>query len=663
MIGGSTTLVAQMPGLCDPANRPAGAVEGGFEIIDNITIGCSPLEIQIQDNSGGIHLNYYFDYNGEHYNYLPNNLTATSSELRVDTKARLFTILQFGEKDGKPMYACKQVYVRPDNKPIMSYFACNQNIVEISIPDTIHNNFDYYTVDWNDGSGSTLVNQLPFYQAKDFSEAFSSLSPVAISIQGMFYNGSNNCSITSPIQVSKNSELANIDKLTLKTMNKAEIVFNGSYDIKGYSLFMKEQVNNTYPATPIKNVSPGTFSIPIVDSTKSYCFQLRRAMACGTETSAELCTIPLEVNMREYHNQLDWSPYPNTITPYDNISLGRYLNKTQKIIKLSAGIEEELKATPDQNHYKDSTSYCVSEDICYRVQLVTEGQIYRYDFSGKSISNPVCVNRKLFLAPPLYTLHANVENENKIRVDFIDSSLWKKNKSFYYLYLKELETYKKIDSVSYHHNSFSYNVDNLSDESLCFKVGYIDQCGSHSLLSPEVCTVHLRYDDPVLQWTAASPFSPGLIQEYEVEEVKPTPASIGRALPPETSYTPEFGDTEDEITYRIRAIDENGNFSLSNVVSILPVFGMYLPTAFSPNGDLFNESLTLKGKKRMIKDFSLEIFDRDRNKIFSTHDKDFSWNGKVNDTPLPPGTYSLFVRASLVNGEVVTMSEKITILY
>ena len=60
-----------------------------------------------------------------------------------------------------------------------------------------------------------------------------------------------------------------------------------------------------------------------------------------------------------------------------------------------------------------------------------------------------------------------------------------------------------------------------------------------------------------------------------------------------------------------------------------PAFTFYIPNAFSPNGDGFND--TFFGTGLGIDKYDLWIFDRWGNMIFHTKNLSDSWNGKANN--------------------------------
>lgn len=77
----------------------------------------------------------------------------------------------------------------------------------------------------------------------------------------------------------------------------------------------------------------------------------------------------------------------------------------------------------------------------------------------------------------------------------------------------------------------------------------------------------------------------------------------------------------------------------TDCIVIDPIFGLYIPSAFSPNGDGKNETFTAKGSD--IKTFEMYIFDRWGMQLFHSNDINNGWNGKVKGDALicQEGTY------------------------
>lgn len=68
--------------------------------------------------------------------------------------------------------------------------------------------------------------------------------------------------------------------------------------------------------------------------------------------------------------------------------------------------------------------------------------------------------------------------------------------------------------------------------------------------------------------------------------------------------------------------------STYNTIIIEPDFVFYIPNAFSPNGDIFNN--TFSGKGIFIQDYEMIIFDRWGNLIYKTTDINMPWDGRAN---------------------------------
>jgi gliding motility-associated-like protein len=640
-----------MPGLCNPANRPSDWVEGAFDIVGDITAGCSPLPVEVVDKSGGSNILYTFNYTGGGIHAF----TKTTDILVATDQTKTYTVLQYGVKDGKQMVACKQVTVLP--KIQYSVSACDQDI-QIQLPQQPE--LKEYTYKYKISNGpeiEVLHSQLP-YNSPQIPVTF----PTQVEVYASNSSGAKTCVSPPETIVSRyqNPHATQITKLEMIEGGKAEITLNGSFG-DPYKLYFAESTDDIFLHEINETIQPGTKTFNIPDETKSYCFMAIQSTSCGEERSSVVCTIPIDSILYSIsENNIKWNNHrPSVYGDPTNLPGVTRVMKTELTIEPSAGLPIYIAISNADDSYKHTID--CKKNYCYQVITTLDDVIPPRTHKAESISLKRCISRKDIKAPPITDLRTSV-NGNAVDIDFIDDSGWALNKPYYFLYHSQGGEYKKADSVNAV-NPFNYNLQDPNQESLCFKVGYVDQCGSHSHLSPEVCTVHLSYDDPNLVWTSNSPFSPAAISGYEIEEVQPLAAIVGNTLPSEHSYSPDFGDREEEITYRVKASASNGNVSFSNLIKVLPVFGMYFPTAFTPNGDSLNDALVLKGKKGMIKDFSLEVFGRDRNKIYSTTNKDFSWNGYIDDVPLTPGTYLLIVKAALISGEVITQAEKITILH
>ena len=112
------------------------------------------------------------------------------------------------------------------------------------------------------------------------------------------------------------------------------------------------------------------------------------------------------------------------------------------------------------------------------------------------------------------------------------------------------------------------------------------------------------------------------------------------------SYSWSTGATQSNITisapgqYWLRATDASGCTG-TDTITIYPkqcMIGVYIPTAFTPNGDGKNDSFKaiVFGK---LKSFKLRVFDRSGTLIFETIDPDHEWNGLYKGVSFTTATF------------------------
>jgi gliding motility-associated-like protein len=88
---------------------------------------------------------------------------------------------------------------------------------------------------------------------------------------------------------------------------------------------------------------------------------------------------------------------------------------------------------------------------------------------------------------------------------------------------------------------------------------------------------------------------------------------------------------------------------------------VFVPNAFSPNGDGMNDKLFLIVRGVFtLKSFS--IFNRWGESVFATNDVDQGWNGLHRQEPAPVGVYVYQVIGSDINGRTILKSGNITLV-
>ncbi len=116
-----------------------------------------------------------------------------------------------------------------------------------------------------------------------------------------------------------------------------------------------------------------------------------------------------------------------------------------------------------------------------------------------------------------------------------------------------------------------------------------------------------------------------------------------------TCLNTEAGPDQDTWIYFV-AIGDNGCRNADSVfVEVIVPKDVFVPSAFSPNGDGYNDELFVRGYT--IESMYFRVFDKWGTEVFGTNDKNFGWNGEINGGRAMPGLYTYTLEVNFVNNE------------
>ncbi len=95
-------------------------------------------------------------------------------------------------------------------------------------------------------------------------------------------------------------------------------------------------------------------------------------------------------------------------------------------------------------------------------------------------------------------------------------------------------------------------------------------------------------------------------------------------------------------------------------LQIEPCPDIFIPTAFSPNGDGQNDVLYMRGG--CISSMTFVIFDRWGNKVFESNNQNEGWDGAYNGKPMQTGTYSYYINGTYTDGKTFEKKGNITLV-
>lgn len=147
------------------------------------------------------------------------------------------------------------------------------------------------------------------------------------------------------------------------------------------------------------------------------------------------------------------------------------------------------------------------------------------------------------------------------------------------------------------------------------------------------------------------------------------------SLVPMTTYNWNFGDKttstlatpSHEYPYpgmyqiEVKCSDENGcTQSLYKNIEVKEVYGVQVPSIFSPNGDNSNDEFYIGNYQ--IAQFQIGIYDRWGGEVFSSNDPSFRWDGKKNGKDVPEGIYVYKIKGVSSQNKKIEKAGSITLV-
>ena len=103
--------------------------------------------------------------------------------------------------------------------------------------------------------------------------------------------------------------------------------------------------------------------------------------------------------------------------------------------------------------------------------------------------------------------------------------------------------------------------------------------------------------------------------------------------------------------------------SQARVFVVQPLCGepnIFLPNAFTPNDDGYNDQLKVRGI--VVAEVKLFVYDRWGEKVFETTDINGAWDGTFHSKPCPPDVYGYYLEVKCLNGEQFVKKGNVTLI-
>jgi len=113
--------------------------------------------------------------------------------------------------------------------------------------------------------------------------------------------------------------------------------------------------------------------------------------------------------------------------------------------------------------------------------------------------------------------------------------------------------------------------------------------------------------------------------------------------------------------YKVDIVDNNGcdaSATINFLVDSNPQ--VYVPTAFSPNNDGFNDRITIYAKNSVQQIKTFKVFNRWGSMVyekdnFAPNDENLGWDGRFDQQQLGPQVFVYFAEVEMINGEEIVL--------
>ncbi|WP_439584382.1 gliding motility-associated C-terminal domain-containing protein [Dyadobacter bucti] len=593
-------------GLCDRGG-------GGFEL--DKTEGCAPLLVRITNTiPNPIVVGYNQAYDGRSTTPLIQEVSSYNYAL-----PGTFTILQQAAISSGRVYACQKVTVYESRAVIAQYSSCGGGKVTLTLTEgAVIRAYDEVDINWGDGKTEKWKRGDALILEHNYADATS--SPV-VRLTGGYTQGqacARGATASLPISFQQ-AQLNSIEIKSVEMRGDGSITLNYQ-GLTAVATEIKYSANGTNYVTDGKRSSGGLQPYDIKNLNKDQVYKLKLSsqdLCNGQRDSREYSSMTLSGKSEEGKNVLTWSQYSDAdgFTGYDLLRDGT-------VIK----------------------SFTSISDVTYTDEDVQCGSYSEYQVVAKindvtSTSAPVGVKTEISNARPIQEAVVAVVDDHSVVIQANVPGAGPN--STYDLSIEKAEagsaTFRKIITL-YNENEYMDPDVKTNELSYCYRLSYQNSCGQKAPASQPICTILLTKQLSTLSWTAESPLLSG-VASYEVNQ---TGSSGGQEQIPvqmSTSYTVKLNAQSDlEYSFQIRANSVTpGLWSLSNVINYKRSAGVFVPDAFSPNGDGYND--ILEAKSNQLQSFNFSIMNRWGEVVFHSDDISNSWDGTINGENAPVGYY------------------------
>ncbi len=587
------------------------------------TRGCAPFQLDlINCSSGNVSLYIITGPNSSREELFGTTITLSSPgtysvEQRVGTGG--------GTGGTTSLVKTDYIEVLSSPSPLYTVKICEGRKIEIH---TVTGQYEEYIITPGDGGPSVTVAA-----GNIFSHTYTTDTDKTLTVKGNYNPGNCGGTATSLIKPFVTLQQPSISSVQAED-GKIRVSFSTDARFK-YRLLESAQSG---PYTIIDSIryEAGNQTIDLNRNTENrvYTYLLETYDDCGKKSSS----IPINTLLPVIENK-------NKEVSF-RISQSSLSNFDKVIIYKNNILLQEI--TSNNLNFDDPFIEC-GVKYCYRIEGVkgaTRSTVTEQCVIGQNIQTPAAIT----------SLNSSFEQNSIVLSWSIPSTPFKTQR----VYLNKDATWEEINQTT----SSKYVLQNPDpDNSYCFQIDYTDQCDNVSQMSQNTCPITLKMSKNgnayILHWNSYS--GSGTPSTYMLVKYNENNDIINQFdVSGLSSYTDPLVDDGGIFYYQIVSSDMSGFSSHSNVVEAREELTLFVPTAFTPNGDGQNDVFRIKGK--YVKSFSMTIYNNWGEAIFHSDTLAKTWNGKKYTEDAPSGVYSYIIEATDYQGNIHNQSGTITLI-
>jgi gliding motility-associated-like protein len=583
----------------------------------DVTRGCAPLTVSVIDcSNGGVNLTYNFN--------APGSVRGTATTFTYTRPGR-YAITQYGTfgATGDSLRRNNYIEVLATPEPVFTLSPCANREAFLQITDNVYNSF---VVDWGDG----VVESVP--AAGSYRHTYPNVNPRTVQVSGVYAGVGCGGSRTQAFNPIVNLPAPVLVSLTTLDNNSARLNFQAEAGTL-YSIERRDETTGNYTeAASLTSQNSGLVG-QVLAGPQPATYRVVAVDACGNRVpSDEISSVVTTATAADGVNQVTWQTNPVPTFLASNLLRDNQLLQANSVSTVTG--------------YDDNAVVC-GTNYCYRVEIALSG-------GARAVSQTACVRAVSTAAPPPVTsFSASVVNNQVVLNWTVPTNGTGSVREFIVSRSGADGQFSSIARISASSTSYVDADSRLDVERRCYRLSYLDNCGNASASTTDVCPMRLTAaearnpaDSTIegyqLNWSEYVGGDPGT--EYSVEKLNASDGVVeSETQPPGTqSFFFPLDTTNQLLRFRIVTTGANGSPIASNIVEIRQNARIFVPDAFSPNGDGTNDRLDVKGL--FINAYRIVVYNRWGEIVFSSNNRGISWDGRNNLYSATAGTYAYIVR-------------------